>query len=593
MAAHPPVPAATANLGIFDGEVRHDEVNHTLAGAEKHILYGEQTRLPFFPDDDRLPKLHSGDRLVLLFWRVFGKVPVALREALLAVPFSLTLVRGGAFLFYGDSRRHQALHLGCRRRTIYVPEGLLLAAEERGYDYWAIAEGLIHAAWMLLDYLLLVDMIAAYAAQVAALPGLRFNEPLQVRLVRAHNRHRRDAVDDRRSEAVEFALGYRTRLLGLPPAQAAAGEPHALARRLFDTDTEMRWAQGKTERLAQAFNFPRMFLFDRDIIHGAARAEAERRGEDLAPADFTAALHDYRDALRFDPHPPLDALGRARVPRPRALFLRQLVALGGPGLRGFLAAYRDGQAEANALIHALWAYLCSLSSDPAGVFARVGRLRAVLRQGLDDDLEPLLAGVLIRLDLAPNYGELVAQVAAAGPSARSELETLVNRQRLVEEDDWEAFKGRKQGVVTRAAEVLAQWDGNPTAFATAAVAELHSDPAVQEVLAASPHRLTSDPSGALMYLQAYRRSAADFGPMDPDSRFLLASLLIRLDRSDHYPHFLQLLAGAGEAAVSAFHGVFEQIPERDSRRRDILRQARLLWARMAARPRPAVAKGGA
>jgi hypothetical protein len=139
------------NLGLFDGEVSHARINTAVAKGDKSVLFGEQTRLPYFPDDEPLPKLHAGDPLVLLFWKVLRKVPENLRTALIEAPLSLTLVRDDTLLHFENYRCHQALHIGCRRRTIYLPEILLHAAEDRGYDYWAIAEGVIYAGWMIMD----------------------------------------------------------------------------------------------------------------------------------------------------------------------------------------------------------------------------------------------------------------------------------------------------------------------------------------------------------------------------------------------------------------------------------------------------------
>lgn len=572
-----------ANLGLFDGEVSHEEVNQAIAQADKSILFGEQTRLPYFPDDLRLPKLHAGDPLVLLFWKVFKKIPETLREALLGTSFSITLVRGEGLLFFDHYRRHQALHLGCRRRTIYLPEVLLHAAEERGYDYWAIAEGVIFASWMLLDYLLLVDILAAYAEQVKALPGYRLGEALQLKLARAHNRHRRDSAEDSRSELVEFVEEYRLRLFAISPAEALAVDPFSLAHRVFASEREQEWARDKVERIAQVFNFPQRFLFDRDIIHEVARELARQQGQAVEPQSFADVLHDYRDALRFEPRPLLTTLGRSVMPKPRAVFLQQLVALGERGLRGFFAAYRADEPQVRDLMHPLWIYLCSLSSDPAGVFTRVGRCRALGRQQLEGDLDGLLAGILIRLDRAPNYAELADEVMRMGEAARQELAFLVEGQQLREEDEWEVFKGRKQTIVARACEVLAQLGEEVSARRREI--NLHQDRLIQQLLANNPHRLTSDPSGVLMYLQAYRRSLEKFGVDDQDSDFLLASVLIRLDRCEYYPQLLEQIERLGTPAFSALHGVFEQIPERDLQRRPILKQARILWSRMLARHR--------
>ena len=93
MESGPNSPERDVNLGLFDGEVSHAEVNQAIELADKVILFGEQTRLPYFPEDIRLPRLHAGDPLVLLFWRVLKKIPEALRASLLTAPLGLALNR--------------------------------------------------------------------------------------------------------------------------------------------------------------------------------------------------------------------------------------------------------------------------------------------------------------------------------------------------------------------------------------------------------------------------------------------------------------------------------------------------------------------
>ena len=576
--------AQDVNLGFFDGEVSHSEVNQALLLADKVILFGEQTRLPYFPDDDPLPKLHAGDPLVLLFWKVFKKIPENLREALLGAPLSITLIRRDGLLFYDNFRRHQVLHIGRRRCTIYLPEMLLHAAEDTGYDYWAISEGVIYAAWMLLDYLLLVDVLKAYTEQVRRLPGYRLGAVQQLKLVEEHNRHRRESVDEGRSEVVEFVDGYRPRLIRVTGAQSLAEDSFILGREIFDPELEQKWAQNKMERIVQIFNYPQRFLFDRDIIHGAARQLAERSGQEVEPRSFADVLHDYRDALRFEPEPLMTELCKGVVPKPRALFLQRVVAMGKKGLRGFFEAYRTDEADVRELMHPLWMYLCSLSSDPAGIFSRVGRCRALGRQEIDEEMDRPLAGILIRLNKAANYAEMVAEVAEIGEPARQELATLIGQQRLEKEDEWEVFKVKKQMIVTRACEVLRKMqDGREGSPQREEKIDLHQDELILELLGNNPHRLTSDPSGLLMYLRAYQRSLEQFGPGDPDSDFLLAALLLRLDKSEHYPHLLEQVERLGAPAFSALHGIFEQIPEQDVRRRSILEQASSLWRRMVTR----------
>ena len=591
--------APDANLGIWDGCVSHENINDAVRVAPKEILFGEQTRLPYFPDDQRLPKLHAGESLVLQFWKVLEKIPDSLREALLDLPISITLTRTGDLPFFRDFRCHQAVHIGRRRRTVYLSEALLSEAAEKGYDHWAVAEGVIFASWTLFDYLLLVDVLQSYITVVSDLPNYRLGEPLLLKLVGEHNRHRRDSIDSGRSELGEFVTGYKQRLLRVSPAQAVHADPFELARTVFDSELEEKWSRDKMERIAKIFNYPRIFLFDRDIIHSVARKTAERKGQETAPQSFADLLHDYEDAVRFDPQPLMTAFCKGVVPKPRAEFLRQVVSLGPEALRGFFTAYREGDESVAQVMHPLWMYLCTLTSDPAGVFSRAGRCRALGREGAGEGMERALAGLFVRLDKAVNYEELSNELTSMGAPAREEIVELIQQQKLQEEDEWEVFKGRKQGIVTRAYELLEVLSGGSGKAAEARKrrAELHQDPKVLKLLSNGPHRLTSDPSGVLMYLRSYQRSLKQFGPTDPDTDFLLACVLIRLDQSEEYDELIELIHSMGTPAFSALYSVFENITERDQKRREILVHARILWSKMVAETRllsdagPRVASG--
>ncbi|MBT3346388.1 MAG: hypothetical protein HN712_06225 [Gemmatimonadetes bacterium] len=596
---------AEANLGILDGAVSHDEVNRSISGANRAILFGQQTRLPHFPDDRRLPRIHAGDERVLFFWRVLKKVPANLRRALIEAPVSITLVRGDTLLCFQDVRHHQAVHLGRRRRTIYLPELLMQQAEEKGYDYWAIAEGLIYAGWMLLDYLLLVDVLTDFGHRAMRRTdspeagedgtrldwsGLRLSEPLLRRLVQDHNRHRREHPDPGKSEVEEFIAGYRSALIRVKGLNVWSREPWEIGRDLFDETLEQRWAQMKMERIADIFDYPRMFLFDRDIIHGAARDLALRRGQSLEPASFADALHDYRDAGRFDRHPLMTEFCRGIVPKPKAQFLQKVVELGAAGLRDFFDAYSDGEPEALDLIHPLWMYLVSLSSDPAGVFAHVGQLRSRVRRvdGVVDENAPgpltereilrHLTGICVRLDRLPGYRRLAMEVVDLGEGAHDELLALIENHGLDEADEWATFKMKKQAIVACACELLEKIDGHDSqqggVVELAARRRIHEDEDLQRLLTDRPHRFTSDPSGVLMYCREYRRTLAQFGSADPDTNSLLASILIRLDQSDRYEELIDLIPSLGPPAVSALYGVLDQISERDERRAPILQRSR-------------------
>ncbi len=88
-----------------------------------------------------------------------------------------------------------------------------------------------------------------------------------------------------------------------------------------------------------------------------------------------------------------------------------------------------------------------------------------------------------------------------------------------------------------------------------------------------------------MYLRTYKNSLNRFGAADPDSDFLLASILVRLDQADEYSELLERVFEIGTPAFTALHNVFEQIPERDMEKREILKQARILWSRLLAKAR--------
>ena len=100
-----------------------------------------------------------------------------------------------------------------------------------------------------------------------------------------------------------FADAYRARLLALRPDRVVGEDCFGLAHELFDVEIERAWALDKMERIAQVFEFPRLFHFDRDIIHGLAREMAEARQQSVDPGTFADVLHDYRDALRFERDP--------------------------------------------------------------------------------------------------------------------------------------------------------------------------------------------------------------------------------------------------------------------------------------------------
>ncbi|MDA0334248.1 MAG: hypothetical protein O2782_03690, partial [bacterium] len=398
-----------------------------------------------------------------------------------------------------------------------------------------------------------------------------------------------------KSETEEFIEGYRRALIRVQGVNTWTHEPWEIARDVFHPELERRWAKAKMERIADMFEYPRMFLLDRDIIHGVALDLALRQGHNIEPVSFADALHDYRDAQRFDPRPLMTEFCKGIVTKPRAVFLTTVVDLGAAGLRGFFHAYRDNVMEAHDLIHALWSYLVSLSSDPAGVYSRVGKCRALCRPpgariaggrarpsenvaAPVGDLDRELAGILIRLDRRPDYRQKSREIVGLGDTAREELLAVITHHGLAETDEWATFKIKKQVIVSCACELLDEIDGGDrdTLAQLGDRRRVHEDEAIIKLLVDHPHRQTSDPSGVLLYARSYARTLATFGASDPDASFQLASVLVRLDLSDAYEALLARIPSLGPPAVSALYEVLDQVSERDERRRPILQRARQL-----------------
>ena len=136
--------------------------------------------------------------------------------------------------------------------------------------------------------------------------------------------------------------------------------------------------------------------------------------------------------------------------------------------------------------------------------------------------------------------------------------------------------------MTRAAEALERirGGGSGKGKTEARRSPLDQDELINQLLQGNLHRQSSDPSGVLMHLRSYRQSLKKFGGDDPDTDFLLACILIRLDRSEHYEYLLERIKGLGSLAFSVLHNVFESIPEHDRKRHGILKPARILWMHM-------------
>ena len=95
---------------------------------------------------------------------------------------------------------------------------------------------------MLLDYLLMLSVLRSYQLIARTTPARRLTESLLRSLVEDHNPHRREHVEEGRSEVVEFVDGYKSALVRIEPEEAAETDPVELAREVFDPGIEQRWA---------------------------------------------------------------------------------------------------------------------------------------------------------------------------------------------------------------------------------------------------------------------------------------------------------------------------------------------------------------
>jgi len=69
-----------------------------------------------------------------------NKLPEYFLDALLDYNITVTLVTGKELLVFKGVRCHQSFHIGFTRKTIYIPEGVIREAINKGWDSWAISE---------------------------------------------------------------------------------------------------------------------------------------------------------------------------------------------------------------------------------------------------------------------------------------------------------------------------------------------------------------------------------------------------------------------------------------------------------------------
>lgn len=381
-------PDGRPNSGLREGEIDHADVNDVIRASEKTVIFGQQTRLRagiLMKEDERLPRFHAGHDVVRYFYGAIRLIPDYLLDAIFERGISVTMVKDRDLLVYRGPRQHQSFHTGRTRKTIYLPEGVLMKAFERGYHPWAFAEVLIHEAWKLLDYFLVVELARRYQTWMHAhfgIPGFYFVKDTLLSLnkhrritgeeehtvrhrfrrnsKRARRRHTKKTYDeyDARSTDTEFMQFFRhyywdfygwdrpneeNRLSDRTPAHLQGevqttdillADPYRVGNDTFSERRESSWSQLKIDSIKHAFDYPDEYHIDRDIVHPLVFDSAAERSQPIEPQTPDDVVHDLRDAARFGA-----ALETTVEP-----LLQRLVDAGLPGLTQFYEAVADEHA---------------------------------------------------------------------------------------------------------------------------------------------------------------------------------------------------------------------------------------------------------
>ena len=323
------------NSGLREGDISHAEVNEALRLAPKTVIFGQQTRLRLglLMEDETLPRFHAGHDLVKFFYGAIRQIPDVILDGILGAGISVTLVRQRELLAYKDVRAHQSFHTGRTRRTIYMPEHVLQAAFNAGYDYWALAEVIIKEAYPLLDYVLILEFVRRMQVRMhqVLLPGISFIKDT----LRELNGHLKDpaarlraegrqTLDPKEDEFGEFYGHYAEHFKSWDQSLCER-DAYDVADEIFNEATERRWAEWKVDHITHTFSYPTLFQLDRDIVHPAAYEQAGKQGQPTEPVTVDDLLHDLGDLARF-------RVGRQVKTEP---LLDRLIDLGAPGILGF------------------------------------------------------------------------------------------------------------------------------------------------------------------------------------------------------------------------------------------------------------------
>ena len=622
------------NSGLREGDIAHAEVNAVLQGAEKTIIFGQQTRLRaglLMKEDERLPRYHAGHEIVRFFYGAIRLIPEYLIDAIFERGISVTLIAGLDLLVYRDPRCHQSFHTGRTRKTIYIPEGILMAAFERGYDHWALSEVLIQEAWKLLDYYLIVELVRHCQQRLHQKTSLGYffikDTLLQL------NKHRRIAGEYERTlrhrfrkgskrgqrrqnkkfeeydtastdtEFMQFYRHYYWDFYGWS-RKIRERDPYEVANEAYDEFRESAWATLKVDSIKHAFGYPAEYQVDRDIVHPVAFAAAERCGQPLDPITVENLIHDLRDVARFG------VLRQTRTDR----LLDQLAAAGLPGIEEFFGAIAEEHATGKHYITAVERD----GYDPVEAFK--GKIQALSTTGpegtpnsVSNDFRDYLATRLLeqirkefetfqslpKRDRIESRAYLVALTLKGLSLARPDLDEEAKAEMVAPpvHDFGPNYHVRKlselaEGLLLRQSpereqdllfDMLRKMDRHPDYhdLLLQQARELRGDPNLswggsvrglvndlRGLIPEGAYTLSSDPSGVRARLNRFEHVRK----LKPDSEDLLgylAGILIRLDGVPDYDGLVERVIAIGKPAVQALVETAEQVNSRDAQRQKI------------------------
>ncbi len=581
------------NSGLREGSISHAEVNAALRAHEKTVVFGQQNRLRagMLMADDKLPRYHAGHDVVKFFYGAIRQLPEPYVDALLHWGVSVTMVKSPHLLVFYHARAHQSFHVGYTRKTVYMPEMVLKEAYNKGYDYWAISETLIAETTPLMDYLMLLEFF-----QRARL-RLHSHHTLGHHFVRSTMEELNKHLEHTDDPECEFNLFYTTYEDHLYEVQRDDGsDPFAWVDGIFDEEIERKWARLKLFSVRVHFGYPRYYDIDRDIVHPAAFAAAERLGMSVEPQSVADLQHDLQDVARF---------GVSAQIKGDAL-IDQLIERGAPGIKGFAElGWTEGEYWGGGYYPAV-EFKDELQRNSSGpdepMYGCVALdFRQLLHLDQLDDLQGLFNSRhrlafrkkksavfrLLKLGGGSDVKQLVIECAALLEYSQNDDELIVGLMEILWDHylcldrDAPDFSRFLLGQIVRKLDrhplyhdvflpQYTQLSGGQKLVVRENAREVIDY--LAERVPEQPSRFSYDPQRLRARWHVFtERRKIDGG--NPELLNILAGVLLRLDRRDDYGELVAEVAQLGDRANEACREIVECTDPKDEQRQAILRAA--------------------